>query len=180
MSPRSSTGCAARAAWLPGLLRATPRVMAAGPAGLVAVLIVLLGAGLGIVMTGLILPAAAGVLRPQTQPVTGGLIGVVTASGAWPALTLAGPLLVLAGLLAVASRPIWGVAASTVEAIPEPLFRIPIGDRMETLAVRLRAVQVPAQYRSLFDLRAAERRLGMGTPALWLAVVVVLAYVVTR
>ena len=171
---------AARAAWLPGRRTTPSAVGARGMSGLVATLILILGVGLGILMTGVVLPAAAAVLRPQTQPVTGGLIGIVTASGAWPALTLAGPLLVLAGLLALASRPVWGAAPATREAVPGPFFRIPIPSPVMRAVLSLRALRVPDEYHSLYDLRAAERRLGMGTPSLWLAVVAALAFVVTR
>jgi hypothetical protein len=48
------------------------------------------------------------------------------------------------------------------------------------LREQLRGVAVPAQYRSLVDLRALEAAATGGGPLLWLAALVALAFAVTR
>src|SRR5439155_1057624 len=54
------------------------------------------GAAAGVIATTLAMPAAAGVMTFPRSALTGGSLALVAASGAWPAVTLAGPLLVAA------------------------------------------------------------------------------------
>ena len=104
---------------------------------------------------------------------------VVTVSTVMPAVVLFGPLLVLAAIALALSRP----AAPAVRAPSEevaPLFPLVAPRAFDRAAAAVRAAAVPAQYRSLFNPRALENVAAGGSPLLWLASIIALAFAVTR
>jgi len=105
----------------------------------------------------------------------GGLISVVTVSTVLPALTLLTPVLILALVAYIAAGPV------AVRPQPRPaLFALPATELIGRVRAQLRSATVPAQYRSLVDLRALEAAATGGGPLLWLAALVALAFAVTR
>ncbi len=97
----------------------------ASRAGVVAILAfsIVAGAGLALIEAGIAAPAAAAVGLPFTTLRTGGAFAVVTGSGGWAALTLGGPLLLVATLTGLA----WRRAGSPEPPAraPEPFFPLP-------------------------------------------------------
>ena len=82
-------------------------------------------------------------------------------------------------LLAVIAYFYGGPMAVRTQA-REPIFVLPGTELFARFRKELRAATVPAQYRSLVDLRALEAAATGGGPLLWLAALVALAFAVTR
>ena len=133
------------------------------------------GLAVGALLAGYV--AADVIALPGGESLGGGL-SVSTVSTVVAAVALLGPLLVL-GIVALAlSRPSApGAAAGEGRA---PLFVVPGTDLLRAGLASLRAAAVPDQYRSLFNPQALERIAAGGTPLLWLAALVALAFAVTR
>ena len=121
--------------------------------------------------------AADVIALPGGESLGGGL-SVSTVSTVVAAVALLGPLLVL-GIVALAlSRPSApGAAAGERRA---PLFVVPGTELLRAGLASIRAAALPSQYRSLFNPQAFERIAAGGTPLLWLAALVALAFAVTR
>jgi len=136
---------------------------------------VIAGPALGLVLAVLATPAQAVVMPAPAGSTVGGLTSVVTVSTVLPALALFAPVL----LLAVVGY-IYGGTMSVRTQPRSPLFVLPGTDRLARLREEMRAATVPAQYRSLVDLRALEAAATGGGPLLWLAALVALAFAVTR
>jgi hypothetical protein len=127
------------------------------------------------------LPATAEVLQVTPDAVGGGAVAVLTTAGAWAAVGLGGPLLLLAILPALgARRAATAAPASASGGAPAPLFTIPGADRPRRLAAWLAARRVPEQYRSLVNPRAVEAAMGRGQPLLWAVLLLALAVAVNR
>jgi len=136
---------------------------------------VVAGPALGLVLAAVALPGQAEVLPAPAGVPIGGLISVVTVSTVLPALTLLTPVLVLALLGYIAAGPV------SVRPQPRPaLLALPATELIGRVRAQLRSATVPAQYRSLVDLRALEAAATGGGPLLWLAALVALAFAVTR
>jgi hypothetical protein len=165
---------AARSVGLPaGRRRQVPEAMAvvAGVLGALA-----LAAGPGVAaMAAITSDAIASVI---TLPV-GGLgpdaASIVTVSTALPVLALFGPLLLVGAAAIALSKP--GPAAAQSKA---PLFELPVSAALGTLVERLKALDVPDEYRSLLNASALESAAAGARPALWLAALVALAVAITR
>lgn len=138
------------------------------------------GAGLGALELYFAIPAATAALPFPVTALKGGPLSAVAAAGVWPAFTLGAPLLLVLLLVALLSRPTWRAPIPEPERSPAPLFAVPGGARAGALWSRLAAVRLPAEYRSLFDPSMLERAAARPRPWLWAAVVLVLAFVVTR
>ena len=141
------------------------------------------GAGLGLLQTLLAAPVAAEALGSRASVVSGGYLAVVTPSGGWPALTLAGPLLALAAVAAFLSRRLWRrwprLPVRLAEP-PPPFFALPLGGAADRLADLLRRLRPPEQYRSLVQPSGLEAAMASGRPWLWAAVTAALIVAVTR
>ena len=186
-SPMGLIGIAAAASWIVSIIAAARAVgLPAGrghPAsetaprvamGLAAVT-VLAGPALGLVVSVLAAPAQALVMPAPAGVTLGSVTSVVTVSTVVPALALFTPVL----LLAVVAYFYGGSMAVRTQA-REPLFVLPGTELFARFRKELRAATVPAQYRSLVDLRALEAAATRGGPLLWLAALVALAFAVTR
>src|SRR5712692_2542396 len=166
---------AARAVRLPaGRVEAPGRAGAGFAAGL-AGLVLAGGAGLGLLASGLAVPAAQEALGQPGSPLTGGLLTVTSAAGSWAAVTLAGPVILLGLLGAAASWRAWPSALPARPEGPPPLLSGP--GPIEVAGLRLAAPSVD-EYRSLFNPAAIDRALSSGQPWLWVAVLLALALVV--
>ncbi len=186
-SPMGLIGLAAAATWIVSIIAAARAVgLPAGrghPAseteprvamGLAAVT-VLAGPALGLVLSVLAAPAQALVMPAPAGVTIGSVTSVVTVSTVLPTLALFAPVL----LLAVVAYSYGGPMAVRTQA-REPLFVLPGAELLARFRNELRAATVPAQYRSLVDLRAIEAAATGGGPLLWLAALVALAFAVTR
>ena len=186
-SPMGLIGIAAAASWIVSIIAAARAVgLPAGrghPAsetaprvamGLAAVT-VLAGPALGLVVSVLAAPAQALVMPAPAGVTLGSVTSVVTVSTVVPALALFTPVL----LLAVVAYFYGGSMAVRTQA-REPIFVLPGTELFARFRKELRAATVPAQYRSLVDLRALEAAATGGGPLLWLAALVALAFAVTR
>jgi hypothetical protein len=186
-NPMGLIGIAAAATWILSIIAAARAVgLPAGrghPAseteprvamGL-ALAIVVAGPALGLVLAGLATPAQAVVMPAPAGVSLGSVTSVVTVSTVLPAVVLFTPVL----LLAVLAYYYGG--RMTVRAQARAAFVVlPGTDRLARLREELRRATVPAQYRSLVDLRALEAAATGGGPLLWLAALVALAFAVTR
>lgn len=154
-----------------------PGGSAAG-AGLAAGILLAGGAGLGVVISRICVPATAEVIGVPPGSIGGGSAAVLTTAGAWAAVALGLPLLLLAVVPALAGRraPAAGVAADS----PPPLLTAPWTDRPARFGRRLAALRVPDEYRSLFNPRAIEAAMGRGQPLLWALLLIALAVAVNR
>jgi len=140
-----------------------------------ALAILVAGPALGLVLAVLATPAQAVVMPPPAGVSLGGLTSVVTVSTVLPAVALFTPVLLLAFLA------YYYGGALTVRAQARTAFVVlPGADRLARLREELRSATVPAQYRSLVDLRALEAAATGGGTLLWLAALVALAFAVTR
>jgi len=169
---------AARASLLPepdGAPQGSPYVAV----GLTA-FILAAGAGAGLIATTIAMPAAAGVMTFPRSALTGGSLALVTASGAWPAVTLAGPLLVAAAIVLTAIRGVPVLQTARPASTPRPYFEVPGGSLPGRAWRRLAALRLPAEYRSLFSPTALDRAVATGEPWLWIAATVVLVLVAGR
>jgi len=106
-----------------------------------------------------------------------GVLSVATVSTVVPVVALLGPLLLVGGVALAFSRPVPAVARS--DARP-PLFTLYGTATIARLMEGVRTATVPSEYRSLFNPRALETAAAGGTPVLWLASLVALAFAVTR
>jgi formate hydrogenlyase subunit 3/multisubunit Na+/H+ antiporter MnhD subunit len=171
---------AARAIRLPSLGRGAepggsgPGTLLAAVAGLAG------GALLGALLAYIAVPAAAEVVSFPVSAVGGGALAVQSASGSWPAVTLATPLLAILLVVALLTRPAWTAPNQEPEQSPAPLFRVPWSALSERAWARLAEVRLPADYRSLLDPALLESAASRPRPWLWAAIVAVLAFVVTR
>jgi hypothetical protein len=169
---------AARALRLPVLGHGAEGGGSAAGAGLAALILLAGGAGLGLVASRICVPATAEVMEIAPGVIGGDGVAVLTSAGAWAAVALGAPLLLLAALAALASR---GAAALAVTGDPPgPLLPAPLGDRLARLRTRLAGVAVPEQYRSLVNPRAIEAAMGRGQPLLWAVLLLALAVAVNR
>src|SRR5260370_1166219 len=142
------------------------------PLGLVAGIATLAVAA---VLAVLATPAQAVVMPAPPGVSLGSVTSVVTVSTVLPAVALFTPVVLLAVLAYYYGRPM------TVRAQARAAFVVlPGTDRLARLSEELRRATVPAQYRSLVDLRAIEAAATGGGPLLWLAALVALAFAVTR
>lgn len=174
-------------------LGAEPGGSAAG-AALAGLALVGGGAGFGLLVARICLPATAEVMQVTPDAVGGGGVAVLTTAGAWAAVALGGPLLLLAILPALGARgapvPVLGArgAAAPARAAPAiapgtpppPLFTIPGANRPRRLAAWMAAQRVPEQYQSLVNPRAVEAAMGRGQPLLWAVLLLALAVAVNR
>ncbi len=186
-NPMGLIGIAAAATWILSIIAAARAVgLPAGrghPAseteprvamGL-ALAIVVAGPALGLVLAVLATPAQAAVMPAPAGVSLGGLTSVVTVSTVLPAVALFTPVLLLAVFAYYYGGPM------NVRAQARAAFVVlPGTDRLARLREELRRATVPAQYRSLVDLRALEAAATGGGPLLWLAALVALAFAVTR
>ena len=140
------------------------------------------GVGLGVLDTLVAVPVAQESMGSAASALTGSFTTVVTASGGWGALTLGSPLLILVLVAALLTRSTWSrELLRTVGAEqPPPLFELPAFRPIGRLALRLKALALPGQYRSLLDPRALEAAATSGRPWFWAAVTLVLVVAVTR
>jgi hypothetical protein len=107
----------------------------------------------------------------------------VTASGSWAAFTLGGPLLLLAALVALLSRPAWRRWPGRPAALrppPPPFFRLPAVRLARGRAGAPSGLRLPDQYRSLMDPSALEAAVTGSRPWLWGAITLALIIAVTR
>jgi hypothetical protein len=166
---------AARAIGLPAgrghpIAETAPRVAM----GLAAA-IVIAGPAIGVLIASIALPAQGEVMPAPAGAPIGGMASIVSVSTVLPAVALFAPVLVLAVAAYIAAGPI----VVHPEARP-PLFALPAALLWARLRDRVRKVAVPANYRSLVDLRALEAAATGGGPLLWLAALVALAFAVSR
>jgi hypothetical protein len=136
---------------------------------------VIAGPMLGLLLAGVALPALANVMQvPPGVPIASAT-SVVTVTTVLPAFALFTPILLLALAAYIASGP----APVRAQARPQ-LFTMPGAQLLERVREEVRTAAIPAQYRSLVDLRALEAAATGGGPLLWLAALVALAFAVTR
>jgi formate hydrogenlyase subunit 3/multisubunit Na+/H+ antiporter MnhD subunit len=191
-APDSFLALAGAGAWLlavAGVAR-MPGLPAYGEAlghrlgGLLALGLCLLGGvGLGALATTLAVPVAGATIGSPTATVSGGYFGVQTASGGWAALTLGGPLLLLALGAAFWSRRAWSrwpTPAVGSEGAPPPLVELPFGQLGAWFRGRRTRFRVPGDYRTLLSPAALERAASSGRPWFWGAATLVLIVAVTR
>ncbi len=181
-------GLVAAGAWLLGVAAGgralrlpAPAAPAPGSAARLGVAaVVVLGAGLSLVESQLALPAAREVLGARAAALSTAGAGVATVSGAWAALPLGAPVLLVGALIALLSRPRWaGLAVPAGGPVPAPLFRLPAADG-RAVPNRVAAARVPAEYRSLLDMDALEAAMAHSRPWLWVAVALAVAIAVNR
>jgi hypothetical protein len=170
-----------------------------GTAMAVAAVLLIAGAALPVVVTLLAVPAQADVM-PRSAGLGGGLVSVATLQADLPALALFAPLLLLSAV-AYGITGGFGVqrgprresvsagvgdqktdqktSARSAQARP-PVFTFAGGDTQKRWLDAVRRAAVPEQYRSIVNLRALEKAAAGGSPVLWLATLVALAYAVNR
>ncbi|TMB96318.1 MAG: hypothetical protein E6J40_10105 [Chloroflexi bacterium] len=166
---------AARAIGLPGgrghpVSETAPRTAL----GLAAVTVIL-GPMLGLLLAAVALPALGDVMQVPAGVSIANATSVVTVSTVLPAFALFTPVLVLAlaAYIAAGPPPVKALARPALFTLPGTLFFARVREGVRTAAI-------PAQYRSLLDLRALEAAATGGGPLLWLAALVALAFAVTR
>ena len=136
---------------------------------------VIAGPMLGLLLAGVALPALADVMRAPAGVSIASATSVVTVSTVLPALALFTPVLLLALAAYIAAGP------PSVRALARPaIFTLPGTQLVARVREAVRTAAIPAQYRSLVDLRALEAAATGGSPLLWLAALVALAFAVTR
>src|SRR5947208_3339775 len=147
--------------------------------GLIA-FILAAGAGAGLIATTIAMPAAAGVMTFPRSALTGGSLALVTASGAWAAVALAGPLLVAAAIVLTAMRAGPVLQVNPPSSPPRPLFEIPGASLPGRAWALLSGLRLPPEYRSLFSPTALDAAVARGEPWLWIAATVALVVVAAR
>jgi hypothetical protein len=142
----------------------------------VAAVAVAVGPALGVVfLAGA--AATSDVMSTQALGLGNAVASIATVSTVIPVIALLGPLLVVGAIALAFARPVPTSARS--DARP-PLFKL-YGSALASRAIEsLRNAAVPSEYRSLFNPRALETAAAGGTPVLWLASLVALAFAVTR
>ncbi len=165
----------ARAIGLPGgrghpAAETFPRI-----AMLIAAATLLAGPAIASFELGFASPVAGEVMRSSAGSLGGGLTSVVTISSVLPAVALFAPLLAIA----VVAYALAGISAIRTQARPR-LFRIPTLRAVEQARAAIRSATVPEAYRSILSIKALEDAAAGGGAVLWLVVLVVLAFAVTR
>ena len=142
--------------------------------GLAAVTVIA-GPMLGLLLAAVALPALGDVMQVPAGVSIANATSVVTVSTVLPAFALFTPVLLLALAAYIAAGP------PPVKALARPaLFTLPGTQFFARARESVRTAAIPAQYRSLLDLRALEAAATGGGPLLWLAALVALAFAVTR
>src|SRR5579859_2551268 len=121
--------------------------------------------------------AASDVMSTQGLGLGNGVVSVTTVSTLIPVVALLGPLLLVGAVALAFARPVPATARS--DARP-PLFKLYGTGAAARVMEGVRKAAVPGEYRSLFNPRALETAAAGGTPMLWLASLVALAFAVTR
>jgi hypothetical protein len=130
---------------------------------------------LGLLLAGVAVPALANVMQVPAGVSIANATAVVTVSTVLPAFALFTPVLLLALAAYIAAGP------PPIRALARPaLFMVPGTRLLARVREGVRTAAIPAQYRSLVDLRALEAAATGGGPLLWLAALVALAFAVTR
>jgi hypothetical protein len=142
---------------------------------LIAALTLVAGPALAVLHVGFANPVAAEVMPSAAGTLAGGLTAVVTVSSVLPVVTLLVPLLVIA----VATYAWTGMSAIHTQARPA-LFQVPGAAALDRARTAIRGATVPEQYRSILNIRELEAAAAGGSPVLWLAALVALAFAVTR
>ena len=165
----------ARAIGLPGgrghpAAETFPRVSMA-----IATATIAAGPGLALFQFGIANPVVAQVMQPAAGAVAGGLTSVVTVSSVLPVVTLLTPLLLIGvGIYALSNT-------SAIRTQPRPaIFSLPVGSALDRARAAIRAATVPEQYRSILNVRELESAAAGGSPILWIAALVALAFAATR
>jgi hypothetical protein len=121
--------------------------------------------------------ATSDVMATQALGLGNGVASIATVSTVVPVIALLGPLLLIGAVALAFARPVPAIARS--DARP-PLFKLYASAMAGRVMESLRNAAVPSEYRSLFNPRALETAAAGGTPVLWLASLVALAFAVTR
>ncbi len=167
-----ATAAAARSVRLP--VRTGPGEGPLAVAAVLATASLAAGAALGVIYAAGY--AAASEVLPSSGPAPG-LASVATVSTVLPAVALLGPLLVFGAVALVLARPVPRPLRSEVAPA---LFDIPAAGSAGSAWAAVRAVSMPAQYRSMFNAHALESVIATARPVLWLAAVFALCIAVTR
>jgi hypothetical protein len=141
----------------------------------VAALTVAAGPALAAIQLGFANPVAAEVMSSSAGSLSGGPTSVVTVSSTLPAVMLFAPLLGLVVLFFVMAN----VSAIHTQARPA-IFNLPALGALGQARAALRSATVPEQYRSILSVRELESAATGGSPLLWLAALLALAFAVTR
>ncbi len=165
----------ARAIGLPGGRGRPASETFAGVAMLIATLTLVAGPALAVIQFGMANPVAAEVMQATAGTLTGGRVAVVTVSSVLPVVTLFVPLL----LIGVVIYALTEISAIRTQARPA-IFRIPAAASLERFRAAVRAASVPAQYRTILNLKQLEAAAAGGSPVFWLAALVALGFAVTR
>jgi hypothetical protein len=177
-----SGAAAARALRLPAFGRSAEPSQSLAGASLAGGLILVGGALAGVLVAGISIPAVAEVMTFPVGAVTASPLLVATLSGAWPAIALGAPVIVLTLAVVAASRlrpPPRAEIEQPASAGP-PFFEVPWEGFGQRLGDRLAGLKVPDQYRSLLDPAAVEAAMARGQPVLWAVLLLVLAVAVNR
>jgi hypothetical protein len=167
----------ARALRLPAQPDASVPTGSLAGAGLAGAALLIGGAAYGLLIAAVCEPAAAEAMRLPPAAISGAPLEVVTGSGAWPAVALGLPTLVL---VVVALGFFGRVPAASPLRSPAPFFVLPGGDAGRRLALWAGGLRLPEQYRSLFNPTALEAAMGRGQPVLWVVLALVLAVAINR
>jgi hypothetical protein len=133
----------------------------------------------GVLAVRLAIPAAVEVIPFPRSALSGGGLGLVTVTGVWPAVTLAGPAVALAVLILVRARAQAGDAATRRGSL-EPFFQLPLQGLGGRLWQALAGLRVPPEYESLFNPPAIAAAMTSGRPLLWIAVAAVVTVLILR
>ena len=98
----------------------------------------------------------------------------------WPAVALAGPLLVAAAIAVAAVRGAPLLAIAERQSLPPPYFRIPGAGLPARAWSWVSGLRLPPDYRSLFSPPALEAAAQGGRPWLWIALTAFLALLLLR
>jgi hypothetical protein len=121
--------------------------------------------------------AVSDVISTQGLGLGNSVASVATVSTVIPVVALLGPLLVVGAVALAFARPVPTIARTGARP---PLFKLYGAAIAARVAEEVRKAAVPSEYRSLFNPRALETAAAGGTPVLWLASLVALAFAVTR
>jgi hypothetical protein len=121
--------------------------------------------------------AVSDVISTQGLGLGNSVVSVATVSTVIPVIGLLGPLLIVGAVAIAFARPVPAIARTGARP---PLFKLYGAAIAARVAEEVRKAAVPSEYRSLFNPRALETAAAGGTPVLWLASLVALAFAVTR
>jgi hypothetical protein len=133
----------------------------------------------GLLEVRVVIPAVSEVIPFPPSALSGGGVSLVTATGAWPAVALAIPALLLAVLVLLLSRDS-GLGAPARTETREPFFRLPLRDLGDRVRTGLAGLRVPEEYQSLFNAPAIAAAVTGGSPLLWLAVAAIVTLLALR